>query len=90
MAGAAALPRHNGELVFEAPWQGRSLGLALAIVQDRGLEWEDFRQRLIAAIGEHPDRPYYESWIAALTALVINLGVTSGEELEERAARMEV
>ena len=24
MTGAAALPRRNGELVFEAPWQGRA------------------------------------------------------------------
>lgn len=31
MSGAAALPRRNGELVFEAPWQGRAFGLALAL-----------------------------------------------------------
>ena len=27
--GVAALPRKNGELVFEAPWQGRAFGLAV-------------------------------------------------------------
>ena len=57
MAGTAALPRENGELVFDAPWQGRVLGMALAVVQERGLDWDEFRQRLIAAIDADPTRP---------------------------------
>ena len=73
MDGAAALPRLNGELVFEAPWQGRVLGLAVGLVQQQGLEWDDFRQRLIAAIADDPERPYWESWTVALEALVADL-----------------
>jgi nitrile hydratase accessory protein len=89
MAGEAALPRQNGELVFEAPWQGRVLGMALAVVQERGLEWDDFRQRLIAAIDADPTRPYYESWTAALTDLVVDLGVADVADVEARAARVD-
>jgi hypothetical protein len=89
MAGAAALPRQNGELVFEAPWQGRVLGMALGVVHERGIEWEEFRRRLIAAIEADATRPYYESWTAALTALVVDLRLASVEDLEVRAARME-
>ena len=89
MAGAAALPRQNGELVFDAPWQGRVFGLALALVRERGLDWEEFRQRLIAAIDADPGRPYYESWIAALDALVEDLGVATSDDLQTRAARIE-
>jgi nitrile hydratase accessory protein len=81
MSGTAALPRDNGELVFEAPWQGRALGMAVAVVERLGLEWDEFRQRLIAAIGEDPDRPYYESWVAALETLVVERGVVGAEEL---------
>ena len=76
MDGPAALPRTNGELVFEAPWQGRVLGLAVGLVQQQGLEWDEFRQRLIAAIADDPERPYWESWTAALEALVADLGLT--------------
>ena len=36
MSGPAALPRRNGELVFEAPWQGRAFGMALAVVERLG------------------------------------------------------
>ena len=31
MEGSAALPRKNGELVFEAPWEGRAFGIAVAL-----------------------------------------------------------
>jgi hypothetical protein len=64
------LPRDNGELVFEAPWQGRVLGMALGVVEHHDLEWDDFRRHLIAAIDEDPERPYYESFTIALERLV--------------------
>jgi hypothetical protein len=28
-----SLPRDNGELVFEAPWQARALAIAVALVE---------------------------------------------------------
>jgi nitrile hydratase accessory protein len=89
MAGEAALPRQNGELVFDAPWQGRVLGMALALVEQRGLDWDDFRQRLIAAIDADPTRPYYESWTVALTDLVVDLDVARADEVDARAAHVE-
>ena len=77
MRGTAALPRDNGELVFEAPWQGRVFGLAIGFVETRGLPWRAFQQELIAAIAAEPARPYYESWVAALEALVAEQGLGS-------------
>ncbi|HKA93690.1 MAG TPA: nitrile hydratase accessory protein [Acidimicrobiia bacterium] len=85
MTGSSALPRDNGELVFDAPWQGRVLAMALAVVEDRGLVWDDFRRRLIAAIAADPDRPYYESWTTALTDLVVEAGVVTRDDLDARA-----
>ena len=89
MAGAAALPRENGVLVFDAPWQGRVLGMALAVVQERGLDWDEFRRRLVAAIDAYPTRPYYESWTVALTDLVVDLDVAGADEVDARAARVD-
>ena len=65
------LPRHNGELAFDAPWQSTVFALAASVIEhafdgDR----EPFRQQLIAAIAAQPGRPYWESWTAALEALV--------------------
>ena len=35
MDGEASLPRSNGELIFDAPWEGRAFGLAVALNDDR-------------------------------------------------------
>jgi hypothetical protein len=67
--GDAALPRVNGEVAFDAPWQGRALAMAVLLVEQRGLGWDDFRSRLIAAIADDPGRPYWESWVVALEQL---------------------
>jgi hypothetical protein len=75
MEGPAALPRRNGELAFDEPWQGRAFGAALAVVQAHGLDWDDFRRRLVAAVGDDPARPYWESWLVALEHLVGDLGI---------------
>ncbi|MDT7741559.1 MAG: hypothetical protein QOE59_637 [Actinomycetota bacterium] len=64
--GPAAPPRANGELVFAAPWESRAFGLVLTLVDAGRCTYEDFRRRLVARIGEDPDRPYYESWLAGL------------------------
>ena len=85
MTGAAAPPRKNGELVFEAPWQGRAFGMALGVVERLGLEWEVFQQRLISAIAAQPDAPYYDCWVAALEQLILDYGVVSTAEM--RAAQ---
>ncbi|HLH71495.1 MAG TPA: nitrile hydratase accessory protein [Candidatus Dormibacteraeota bacterium] len=89
MEGAAALPRKNGELVFEAPWQGRAFGLAVSLHQQGSYDWEDFRQRLIAQIQASgceggPQPGYYEHWLAALERLVLERGLVDQEELEHR------
>jgi hypothetical protein len=87
MRGPAALPRSNGELVFDAPWQGRVLGMAIATVGALRLDWDEFRTRLISAIAADPDRPYYESFTTALEALVSDYGVATPDDLVPRAGQ---
>jgi nitrile hydratase accessory protein len=85
LEGSVALPRRNGELVFEAPWEGRAFGMAVALSERGACDWEQFRQRLIARIAEG-DRRYYESWLAAFESLVVEQGLLDRRELEARAA----
>ncbi|WP_099021351.1 nitrile hydratase accessory protein [Mycolicibacterium palauense] len=49
---AGALPRSNGELVFDAPWQGRLFGLVVHLCQAGAFEWDEFKEHLIAVIGD--------------------------------------
>ncbi len=97
MTGAEALPRSNGELVFEEPWQARAFGLAVGVVQAQGIDWEEFRGRLIEEIGawerEHAHDPtesysYYERWLATLERLLVETGMVSSDEIEARVLRL--
>jgi nitrile hydratase accessory protein len=86
-----SLPRDNGELVFEAPWQARAVAVAVALVEKLDLPWDAFRSRLMAEIARDPQRPYYESWGRALESLVIDLDLATDSALDaatptERAA----
>jgi nitrile hydratase accessory protein len=76
------VPRRNGELAFDAPWQTRAFGMAAALVETRfDRDWEPFRTRLIAAVAADQDRPYWESWTAALEDLLVSHSLVSAEDL---------
>jgi len=85
-----AVPRRNGELVFEAPWEGRVFGMAVALSDDARYPWDDFRGRLVAEISaaeEHEDgSPYYERWLASFERFVIETGAITAAELDARTA----
>lgn len=73
------LPRRNGELAFDAPWQSTVFALAAAVVENAfGGDREPFRQQLIKAISADPGRPYWESWTVALEELAQTLPPTGG------------
>jgi len=74
-AGPTAPPRKNGELVFDAPWEGRAFGLTVAILEREGLAWDDFRPHLIRAIDADPDHTYYEQLAVALDTFVAERGL---------------
>ena len=48
--GRRRCPRSNGELVFDEPWQGRALGMAVLTVERTGTSWSEWSDRLGAAI----------------------------------------
>jgi hypothetical protein len=73
--GPTAPPRRNGELVFDAPWEGRAFGLCLAVLEREGLGWDAFRPHLVRAIDADPDHSYYEQLAVALDAFVAELGL---------------
>lgn len=76
------LPRDNGELVFDAPWQARALAMAVSLTGELGLPWDEFRGRLMRAIADDPDRPYYDSWAVALESLVVDRGLATAAVID--------
>jgi len=82
-AVADSLPRKNGELVFQAPWEGRAFGMAVVMHDKGAYQWDDFRDRLVEHISD-VSRPYYESWLRALESLLLAEGMIEPEELDAR------
>lgn len=81
LADAAPLPRDNGELVFDEPWQGRVLGMGVVALERTGSSWADFRPHLVAAIDrrphevdESPATAYYAAFVEALEAFLAERG----------------
>ena len=50
LTGAGAPPMANGELVFDAPWQGRAFGMARVLCEAGVFSWDEFRELLISNI----------------------------------------
>jgi nitrile hydratase accessory protein len=90
MEGETALPRQNGELVFDAPWEGRAFGIAVALNEQAVYPWRSFRDALVERIAEDDAaaRPttYYERWLASLENLLLKQGLVTKEELDVRTA----
>jgi nitrile hydratase accessory protein len=92
IAGPAAPPRSNGELVFAAPWESRLFGMTLALIERGAFQWRDFQGELITAIRawESAAAPgaeyrYYERWQEALERLLADRHLCAESELDARA-----
>ncbi|WP_104176543.1 nitrile hydratase accessory protein [Cryobacterium sp. Y50] len=87
--GIAAIPRDNGEIIFNEPWEATAFGVAVTLTNQGSFTWESFRQQLIKAIeASNGCEAYYESWSKALHASVINARLLPEDEIEELAAEL--
>lgn len=89
--GRMSPPMANGEVVFEAPWQGRVFGMARTLCEQGLYEWDEFRQSLIATIeaweqrnDEAVDYQYYDLFLRAFTDLLARKGICVESELAAR------
>jgi nitrile hydratase accessory protein len=92
-----SLPRRNGELVFDAPWQSRAFSVAVALAESGVWDWDAFRTRLIDEIGAwtgaggdapEGDWDYYAHWLAALERVLLESRVLTAAELDAEQRRL--
>lgn len=94
MESEVALPRTNGELIFEAPWEARAFGMVVRLCESGVYPWDDFKERLIQAISRwackdpavDSESGYYHHWLRAFEQLVKDHGILAGAEIEARVA----
>lgn len=90
-------PMANGEIAFDAPWQGRVFGMARALAEQGHYTWDEFRVHLIARIGEW-DRSaasesgeeyfYYDHFLAALQALLAEKNMVTPGQVDNRFSEL--
>ena len=94
--GPLSPPRRNGELVFEHLWESRVFGMTMTLYERGAFAWDEFRDRLIAAIASwerahHPDDAsyrYWDRWLAAFESLVADKGLCAPDAIAARAAEL--
>jgi nitrile hydratase accessory protein len=59
--------------------------MAVVLHEGGAYAWEDFRDQLVERIAQG-GTAYYESWLGALEAMVVDKGLAHPEELERRAS----
>ena len=80
------MPRGEDGPVFREPWEAQAFAMAVKLNEAGAFTWSEWAEALGGEIRENPQRPYYESWLAALEKLVEGKGLMSARE---RLARVE-
>lgn len=92
-------PAEGGEPVFHEPWQARAFAMAVQLNAAGLLAWDDWAQRLGAALAAQgpladPDPgaqadTYYRAWMAALEGLMAEQGLADAAGIDSAAATWE-
>jgi nitrile hydratase accessory protein len=86
LSDSERLPKDHDGPVFAEPWEAQAFAMAVKLNEAGVFQWGEWAETLGAELKAHPDRPYYESWLAALERLVAAKGVMTEDE---RRARVE-
>ncbi len=87
-----AIPRRDGELAFEAPWEVRALGMAVELHQEGHFPWSALQSELVAVIqqweeaspGKRTGWSYYRHFARALEHVAARRGLVDAQELDLR------
>ena len=87
-------PMANGEVLFDAPWQGRVFGMARVLAERGYYSWDEFRAHLIRQIGawdrsnpaDDPtlDYAYYDHFLTALQGVLAEKGMLDPTAVDGR------
>ncbi len=87
MGGSPGGPIDRGQHEVE-DWE-RLADAINAALGGKGLQTTDQHRRAIESLEEYRDLSYYERWVAATEKLLVEKGILTGDEIDERAAEIE-
>jgi nitrile hydratase accessory protein len=80
LSDSQRLPRDGYGPVFAEPWEAQAFAMAVRLNEAGVFGWTEWAETLGAELAAHPDRPYYENWLATLERLVEVKGLMTGAE----------
>jgi nitrile hydratase len=87
MGGSPGEPVDRGQHEIE-DWE-RLADAINGALGARGFQSTDELRRSIESLEDYRELSYYERWVAATEKLLVEKGVLSSDEIEERAAEIE-
>jgi hypothetical protein len=87
MGGSHAGPVERGQHEVE-DWE-RLADAINGALEGRGLQTTDQLRRAIESLEDYRDLSYYERWAAATERLLVEKGVLTNKEIDERTAEIE-
>jgi nitrile hydratase len=89
MHGLGPVQYEQNEPVFHAPWEGRAFALDLAASAWRKWSLDAFRHQIeLLPAADYLRMSYYEKWLAAVSALLVQSGLVTRAEMDSgQAAR---
>ena len=87
MGGAPGGPIDRGQHEVE-DWE-RLADAINGALGAKGLQITDELRRTIESLEDYRDLSYYERWVAATEKLLVEKGVLTGEEIDEKTAEIE-
>jgi nitrile hydratase accessory protein len=89
----------DAERVFSAPWEARAFAIAVGLCEAGHFTWDEFRAHLIAEVakadrvrerdGTSARGEYYEHFLRALEAILIQKGIARAPDVARRIREME-
>ena len=91
MHGLGPVLREDNEPVFHEDWEGRAFALFASTFVFAGYTVDEFRHSIEKIAPAHYlDSSYYEHWMFAFEAALIQRGFVSRDELDARIAQLRV
>jgi len=87
MGGSPAGPIGRGQVEVE-DWE-RLADAINGALGAKGLQTTDQHRRVIESLADYRGLSYYERWVAATEKLLVEKGILTTDEVDERAAEFE-
>jgi len=78
------LKQPEAEAPFSAVWEAEAFAMTVTLHKKGHFTWTEWSEVLGAELKASPERPYYESWLAALERLVEAHALMSRSERQAR------